>query len=231
MLSPSFSSDSFFNKVYSFQDSWMNPCDSLPFDSLDMFFPLWNRCASPSLLNSTSVKNDSVCVLYFYEDQSSFLVCFYNLGSWTFQGINSEFWLPLCRLSYLVTCLKHYKDFLFFSLPSFLPFFHYFFPFDYFILLFYVYRSFVCMYAWATHLCNTLRRHKRASEPLGLDLHIIVSHHICAENQPRPSGTAVSTLKNWDIASVPQRLFFFFCNGSLIISLIFQGFFFFFESL
>lgn len=158
MLSPSFSSDSFFNKVYSFQDSWMNPCDSLPFDSLDMLFPLWNRCASPSLLNSTSVKNDSVCVLYFYEDQSSFLVCFYNLGSWTFQGINSEFWLPLCRLSYLVTCLKHYKDFLFFSLPSFLPFFHYFFPFDYFILLFYVYRSFVCMYAWATHLCNTLIR-------------------------------------------------------------------------
>lgn len=180
----------------------MNPCDSLPFDSLDMFFPLWNRCASPSLLNSTSLKKDSVCVLYFYEDQSSFLVCFYNLGSWAFQWINSEFWLPLCRLSHLVTCLKHYEDFLFSPFLSFITSF-------FLIILFYCFMCagvFVCMYAWATHLCNTLRSHKRASDPLGLDLHIIVSHRVCSENQPRTFGTAASTLKNWDIASVSQRL-------------------------
>lgn len=152
MLSPSFSSDSFFNKVYLFQDSWMNPYDSLPFDSLDMFFPLWNRCASLSLLSSTSVKNDSVCVLYFYEDQSSFLVCFYNLGSWVFQGINSEFWLPLCRLSYLVTCLKHYKDFLF---SPFLLSFHSFITSFLLIILFYCFMCtgvlFVCMHE--QHIC------------------------------------------------------------------------------
>lgn len=208
-----------FNEVYTFRGSWMNPCDLLPFDFLDMFFALWNRCASPSLLNSTSVKKDSVCALYFYDDQSFFLVCFYNLGSWAFQWINSEFWLPLCRLSHLVTCLKHCKDFLFSPFLSFINSF-------FLIILFYCFMCpgvlFVCMHE--QHICaipsEVIRGHQIPWDwiytSLSATVYVLRINPGPLKQQPILLKTEILLLTHKD---------FFHCNGSLIISLLIQFFF------
>lgn len=44
-----------------------------------------------------------------------------------------------------------------------------------FIILFYVYMCFAHTYIWAAHACNVHRGQQRVADPLGTELHMVVS--------------------------------------------------------
>lgn len=50
------------------------------------------------------------------------------------------------------------------------------------------------MPVYALHVCRAHRNQKRTSDPLGMKLQVVMSHHVDAENEPMSPGKAVSTV-------------------------------------
>lgn len=52
--------------------------------------------------------------------------------------------------------------------------------FTFLSILFYVYGCCACMYVFAPHVCSVLKGQKRVSDPLELELELVVSHQMDA---------------------------------------------------
>lgn len=47
------------------------------------------------------------------------------------------------------------------------------------IILFSMYGYFACVYVYVLYPCNACRVQKKVLEPLELEIHVVMSHHVC----------------------------------------------------